>query len=66
MLPVVDAAKSTLPSGDPEIVFKAVYRGTRKLLQPNQCFVGLSHDALRHYVPDSKLAEFRFSWATFV
>lgn len=66
VFPVVNAVRAAVLGGDPALVYQEVERGRRKLLQPRQRFVGLSHDALRILFPDRKLAVFRLAWPSLV
>lgn len=63
VMPVVDNVCDALKSESAQKVYYEVERGKRKLLDPRQCFVGLSYDALRVFVPDAQLAPWRQSWS---
>lgn len=66
VMPVVESVRTAILSGDPARVYEEVERGRRKLIHPRQRFVGLSHDALRVFVPAEDLARFRLAWPSLV
>lgn len=62
VIPEVKAVRAAMKAGDPRGVWTAVARASRTLLSPGQPFVGLSHDALVHHVPNAELSRFDLSW----
>lgn len=60
--PRVDCLQKALRSKDPREVQHAHSTARRALLNRDQRFVGLSLDALRHFIPDPTLAPYRLSW----
>lgn len=58
----VDELKKALRTEDPREVHRAFWTASRALLNRDQRFVGLSLDALRHFIPDTALAPYRLSW----
>jgi hypothetical protein len=60
--PEADAVARALASGLEGDVREVVNRASVKLLRRGQPFVGLSYDALRHFISDSALASYRCAW----
>lgn len=54
--------KEAFKDKDDVAVDKHVSDANRALLRRSQPFVGLSYDALRHFVPDAELKPFGLSW----
>ncbi|MEP7125268.1 MAG: hypothetical protein ABJE95_30335 [Byssovorax sp.] len=62
MMPYVDRVKVALQGTDPREVHRAVDMATRVLLCPTQRFIGLSYDALQHFIPDARLTHYNLAW----
>jgi hypothetical protein len=63
--PRVDDLQKALGAADRTAIEVAFERARRELLYPAQSFVGLSFDALRHFVPDARLAPWGLRWKLF-
>jgi hypothetical protein len=62
VMPAVTCVGSALRGREPKVLWTAVETAKRSLLRPSSRFVGLSHDALQHFVPDEDLVPFGQCW----
>ena len=60
--PEADAVNSALEKKDAVAIGRAVDRANRMLLRRKRPFVGLSNDAIRHFVRTSDVASWGFAW----
>ncbi len=60
--PEVNEVHAALARKDVVAIGQAVRRANQKLLRPSKPFVGLSYDALQHFVPNSSLISWGVAW----
>jgi 5-methylcytosine-specific restriction endonuclease McrA len=60
--PEVHEVRNALETQDAVTIGRAVYRANRSLLRRKRPFVGLSYDAIRHFVSSSEIALWGFAW----
>lgn len=60
--PEVDAVREALKTGDKRTLHQALWWVDKRLLRPNQPYVGLSYDALVRRIPNDDLTPFHLAW----
>jgi len=60
--PEVKAVRAALVQADVVAIDQAVHRAHQKLLRRSKPFVGLSYDALQHFIPSSGIASWGCAW----